>query len=45
MNYINWKTCKRCGEQFDIGTNYDYCYKCRIHKPKKKKREVQKELE
>ncbi len=26
---INLKRCKKCGEGFDIGTNYNLCPKCR----------------
>ena len=26
---LNWKRCKKCGEPFDVGTNYDECPGCR----------------
>ena len=29
---INIRYCRKCGEGYDIGTNYDLCSKCRIKK-------------
>lgn len=34
---LNWKKCKKCGEQFDIDTSQDLCPECR--KPIKLNRE------
>ena len=33
---IYWKKCKRCGEYFDIGINYDICPECRMKEMEKK---------
>lgn len=27
---IFWRKCKKCGEHFDIGINYDLCPRCRV---------------
>ena len=35
---INIKICRRCGEPFDIGTNFEWCPECR-----KKERDKLKE--
>lgn len=26
---LNWRKCKRCGEFYDIKTNWNICSKCR----------------
>jgi len=26
---LNWRKCKKCGEYYDIGTNFSLCPKCR----------------
>lgn len=32
---IYLKTCKKCGEKFDIGINKDLCPECRLKKKRK----------
>jgi predicted Zn-ribbon and HTH transcriptional regulator len=36
---IYLKTCKKCGEKFDIGINMDLCPNCRLKKINKRGRE------
>ena len=26
---LNWRKCKKCGEYYDIGTNFSWCQRCR----------------
>jgi len=37
---IYLKRCKKCGEGFDIGTNFDICPECRIKEVENEKKRV-----
>ena len=37
MSYIDFKKCIRCGNIFDIATNFNLCPECRIKEINKKR--------